>query len=176
MNILQAFTIMKFREKLPKHFRIAAQPRTAFHSRCPPPPPPLSLCGNKSLQFVFCGKLIVIERPRVWDYIRHFYSEPVGSTQWILLQSILDTRDAVGTLNFQYCCNPSLKVGMLSSHHLYTVQCTVYIRNCCSPFLILQGCCLYAYIYCILSELLKSIFDNRDAANAPFFEIVEIHF
>ena len=120
MNILQAFTIMKFREKLPKHFRIAAQPRTAFHSRCPPPPP--SLCGNKSLQFVFCGKLIVIERPRVWDYIRHFYSEPVGSTQWILLQSILDTRDAVGTLNFQYCCNPSLKVGMLSSHHLYSIH------------------------------------------------------
>ena len=120
MNILQAFTIMKFREKLPKHFRIAAQPRTAFHLRCPPPPP--SLCGNKSLQFVFCGKLIVIERPRVWDYIRHFYSEPVGSTQWILLQSILDTRDAVGTLNFQYCCNPSLKVGMLSSHHLYSIH------------------------------------------------------
>ena len=120
MNILQAFTIMKFREKLPKHFRIAAQPRTAFHSRYPPLPP--SLCGNKRLQFVFSGKLIVIERPRVWDYIRYFYSEPVGSTQWILLQSILDTRDAVGTLNFQYCCNPSLKVGMLSSHHLYSIH------------------------------------------------------
>ena len=172
MNILQAFTIMKFREKLPKHFRIAAQPRTAFHLRCPPPAP--SLCGNKSLQFVFCGKLIVIERPRVWDYIRHFYSEPVGSTQWILLQSILDTRDAVGTLNFQYCCNPSLKVGMLSSHHLYSIHSEL-LQSILDTIGMLP-IRLHKYIYGILSELLKSIFDNRDAANAPFFEIVEIHF
>ena len=106
--------------KTPKTLSYSSLAKNRFPFAMSPSPP--SLCGNKSLQFVFSGKLIVIERPRVWDYIRHFYSEPVGSTQWILLQSILDTRDAVGTLNFQYCCNPSLKVGMLSSHHLYSIH------------------------------------------------------